>query len=214
MSRTSRRSFFRNGSILGLGALSAGASSRALADGCDLVTPEQTEGPFYPRRRRTDENFDLTTVDGAAGVAAGEAIVVHGVVRDTACAPIAGAVVEIWQADDHGRYDHPGDRSPTPLDPAFQYWGRVTTGADGRYSFKTIRPGLYTGRTRHIHFRVVAPRHPTLTTQLYFEGEAANARDGIYRSMSAAERASVTSALVADPVTAIPTGRFDVVMPT
>jgi protocatechuate 3,4-dioxygenase beta subunit len=200
-----RRAFLRSGSLLGLGVLGASA---AQAD-CGL-TPAQMEGPFYPVTRRSDENYDLTRLEGRAEAALGEAILVGGVVRDAACNPVAGAVVEIWQASASGRYDHPEDSNPAELDPNFQYWGRVRTGADGRYSFKTIYPGLYPGRTRHIHFRVLAPQHPTLTTQLYFEGEARNASDGIYRGLSAAQRRLVTTTLQRDEALGLRVGKFDI----
>jgi len=203
-----RRAFLKTSGALGLGTLVAGT---AIAETCSQ-TPAQTAGPFYPARRRTDENFDLTQVEGRSGFAAGEAVVIAGVVKDLACEPVAGAIVEIWQAGDNGRYDHPQDTNPAPLDPNFQYWGRVTTGADGAYAFKTVYPGLYPGRTRHIHFRVIAQGRPTLTTQLYFEGEARNASDGVYRGMTAAQRRLVTTTMTDDPITGLRAGSFDITL--
>ena len=148
------------GTLLGLGAL---ISKTALAEECRR-TPPQTEGPYYPATTRSDVDFDLTQVRGMSGVAEGEVIVVKGRTLSLDCQPVAGALVEIWQANTHGRYDHPGDDSGIAFDPKFQYWARVTTGSDGTYSFRTIYPGLYPGRTRHIHYRISAPTFRTLTT--------------------------------------------------
>jgi protocatechuate 3,4-dioxygenase beta subunit len=88
------------------------------------------------------------------------------------CRPVAGALLDFWQADDAGAYDNAG----------FRLRGHQFTGVDGRYTLRTVVPGLYPGRTRHIHVKVQAPSRPVLTTQLYFPGEARNARDGIYDS--------------------------------
>ena len=90
----------------------------------------------------------------------------------TSCKPIAGAVLDFWQADAEGNYDNAG----------YRLRGHERAdGNSGRYRLETIVPGLYPGRTRHIHVKVRAPRGRPLTTQLYFPGEAANARDGIFR---------------------------------
>jgi protocatechuate 3,4-dioxygenase beta subunit len=102
---------------------------------------------------------------------AGSRIVVTGLVLTTACAPVAGALVDFWQADDAGRYDNSG----------YRLRGHQTTDGDGRYRLETIVPGRYPGRTRHIHVNVQAAGRPLLTTQLYFPGEADNERDGIFR---------------------------------
>jgi protocatechuate 3,4-dioxygenase beta subunit len=100
----------------------------------------------------------------------GTRLVVEGFVLSTACAPVAGALVDFWQADDAGQYDNTG----------YKLRGHQFTDANGRYRLETIMPGLYPGRTRHIHVRVQASNRPVLTTQLYFPGEAGNQRDGIY----------------------------------
>jgi hypothetical protein len=78
--------------------------------------------------------------------------------------------VDLWHADDGGAYDNRG----------FRYRGHVFTDAQGRYRFRTIQPGPYPGRTRHYHVKVQAPGQRLLTTQLYFPGEAANARDDFF----------------------------------
>ena len=90
----------------------------------------------------------------------------------TACQPVGQAKIEFWQANDAGEYDNSG----------YTLRGHQFTDAQGRYSVQTVVPGLYPGRTRHIHVKVQAPNSSVLTTQLYFPGEPANASDGIYRS--------------------------------
>jgi protocatechuate 3,4-dioxygenase beta subunit len=113
--------------------------------------------------------------------------------------PVADAVLEIWQANAAGRYAHPGDDNKAPLDPNFQGYARIRTGADGSYRFKTVNPGPYAGRTRHIHFDVKG-RNTRLVTQMYFEGDPLNEKDGLLKRRSAESRKT----LISRPVT--PTG--------
>src|SRR5204863_8840716 len=101
------------------------------------------------------------------------------------CRPLAGALLDFWHADDHGVYDNDG----------FRLRGHQYADAQGRYHLSTIVPGVYTGRTRHIHVRVqpVQPMQPmtpgreaagsgrVLTTQLYFPGEKRNREDDLFR---------------------------------
>ncbi|HSV35569.1 MAG TPA: intradiol ring-cleavage dioxygenase, partial [Ramlibacter sp.] len=127
-------------------------------------TPSQTEGPFYPVSLPKDSDFDLLR-NGAQTYARGQPAWVEGSVTDLQGRPVAGARVEIWQCDEAGHYHHPGDRGTA--DPAFQGFGQVTVGADGRYRFRTIRPAPYSGRTPHIHVKVRLGSRELLTTQLY-----------------------------------------------
>lgn len=162
-----------------------------------VLTPAQTEGPFYPVELPADTDADLLA-QGAGRYAKGEPAWLDGVVSDAAGRPLRGAVVEIWQCDADGHYHHPGDGGRA--DPAFQGFGRVSTGADGTWSFHTIRPVPYPGRTPHIHFKVKdAGGRELLTTQLYVEGEPANARDGLWRRLRQADREAVTRPFVAGP---------------
>ncbi|MEM9371666.1 MAG: hypothetical protein AAGA26_10965 [Pseudomonadota bacterium] len=96
---------------------------------------------------------------------------------------MAGARVEIWQCDMTGTYLHAGDREAGGGDPAFQGFGHVTTGGDGAWRFRTIRPVSYPGRAPLIHIRVAPPGRRPLTTQLYVEDEPLNGRDFRYRSL-------------------------------
>jgi protocatechuate 3,4-dioxygenase beta subunit len=95
---------------------------------------------------------------------------VTGTVLSTNCKPIAGAVLDFWQADGLGRYDNAG----------FRLRGHQLTDRRGRYRLETVLPGLYPGRTRHIHVRAKAPGSPVLTTQLFFPGVSRNATDGLF----------------------------------
>jgi protocatechuate 3,4-dioxygenase beta subunit len=177
-------------------------------------TPAQTEGPFYPVKDQPDKDNDLTLVRGRTEHARGQVILVRGLVTDEECRPIERALVEIWQACASGRYNHPGDDNPAPLDPDFQYWGRALTDGDGRYEFRTILPGAYPAdtdwtRPPHIHFKVHRKGYHELTTQMYFEGEALNDRDRILMSLPAGDREAVIVRLedVAEP--GVKACRFD-----
>jgi protocatechuate 3,4-dioxygenase beta subunit len=152
------------------------------------ATPSQTEGPFYPVSLPRDTDFDLLR-NGALAYTRGQPAWLEGTVTDLEGKPVAGAQVEIWQCDEDGHYHHPGDRGKA--DPAFQGFGRVAVGADGRYRFHTIRPAPYTGRTPHIHVKVRLGTRELLTTQLYVAGEPRNERDFLWRNLGA-DRALVT----------------------
>lgn len=129
----------------------------------DDPTPPQTEGPYFtpnsPRRTSLIE----------AGVT-GTPLVLTGRVLSTTCQPIANALLDFWQCDNAGQYDNRG----------YRLRGHQFTNADGTYRLETIVPGLYPGRTRHIHVKVQAPNRPVLTTQLYFPNEPGNQRDSIF----------------------------------
>jgi protocatechuate 3,4-dioxygenase beta subunit len=170
-----------------LGGASLGAAAPLLAE--DLLevlnrsTPGQELGPFYPTVRPLDQDSDLTRLKGGAGIATGDIIDVFGTVTDQDGKPIAGAKLDLWQANSVGRYMHGGDmREDLPLDPHFQGSAVLVTDSEGRYRFRTVRPGIYsfggTPRPRHIHFDI-SSRHARLTTQMYFPGEKENALEKI-----------------------------------
>ena len=173
-------------SWLGAAALAPLAPTPVLADDRP-PTPRMTEGPFYPRSFPKDSDGDLTRVAGQSRVAEGTPLEVTGRVLDRTGRPRAGARVEIWQCDAMGQYHHVGEPADAG-DPAFQGFGAVTTDADGRYAFRTIKPVPYAGRTPHIHFTVAEGGKRRLTSQMFIEGEAGNARDGIYRHLGADAR--------------------------
>jgi len=143
-----------------------------------IVTPGQTEGPFYPVKFPADMDADLVRVQGQAAQAVGQVTHILGRVLNPRGEIVRGATVEIWQCDAHGNYNHPGDSGHKRHDAAFQGYGRTQLDADGRYAFRTIRPVAYPGRTPHIHFKVHAPGIGRLTTQMYVAGERQNATDG------------------------------------
>lgn len=130
----------------------------------DEPTIRQTEGPFY--KPRSPQRSDLRE-QGASG----QPVELAGVVLTRSCRPVAGALVDLWHADARGDYDNQG----------FRYRGHIFADGEGRFRFRTIKPALYPGRTRHYHVKVQAPNRPVLTTQLYFPGEPGNARDGLFR---------------------------------
>src|SRR3981189_507177 len=102
-------------------------------------TPDQILGPFYPLKE-LPQTADLTRVPGRPGRAEGQVINVMGRVLNLAGRPVRDATGEVWQANTHGRYTHPSDPNPSPLDPNFEGSAVVTTDGEGRYHFKTIKP--------------------------------------------------------------------------
>ena len=166
---------------------------RALAQATPRrLTPAQSEGPFYPVAVPADSDADLLA-NGALRYAQGQPAWVEGSVTDLEGRPVRGASVEIWQCDHQGRYHHPGDGDRA--DRAFQGFGRVAVDPEGRYRFRTIRPVAYGGRAPHIHVKVKLAARELLTTQLYVQGDAGNARDFLWRNLRGeADRAALTVA--------------------
>lgn len=148
-----------------------------------LLTPAQTLGPFYPDQLPLDRDNDLVQVEGQAEPARGIRVQLHGLILDGRGQPLAGALVEIWQVDANGIYLHSRGGDRQRRDPGFQGYGRFTTGGDGRYRFRTIRPVAYPGRTPHIHLAVTLPGLPRFATQCYIRGEPRNARDGLLNAI-------------------------------
>ncbi len=173
--------------------LIASTSNLTLAQAKRRATPSQTEGPYYPVKEPRDADFDLLK-NGDRSYSKGRASWVEGVVTDLDGRPLNGGIIEIWQCDENGHYDHPSDGSK--IDPAFQGFGRVRLNAEGEFRFRTIRPSPYVGRTPHIHVKIFLGSKELLTTQLYVADDPGNAKDGIWRRLSESDRAAVTSAFV------------------
>ena len=162
-----------------------------------------------------DKDTDLTLIEGHVERAQGQVIRVTGQVVDEMGKPVEGALVDIWQANSHGRYHHEDDPATAPKDPNFQGWGMVKTDAQGRYSFTTIKPGAYKvdgnwRRPPHIHYKVSRRGYHELTTQMYFAGESLNETDRLLRSVAEEDR----GLLVVDfrDIDGIPHGDFPIVM--
>jgi protocatechuate 3,4-dioxygenase beta subunit len=138
------------------------AATPAIADD-DEPTPEQTEGPYFTPRSPLRRSI-------VPAGASGTRLALSGRVLTTEGKPVARALLDFWQADGRGVYDNEG----------YRFRGHQLADARGRWSLLTVVPGLYSGRTRHIHVKVQAPGGPVLTTQLYFPGVARNRSDPIY----------------------------------
>ena len=168
------------------------------------VMARMTEGPFYPpaswRERWSDQDADLTRVAGIAQPARGEHLGLEAVLADAQGRPIDGATIEIWQCDAAGVYRHPSVHVDAgEFDAGFQGFGSTRSDRDGRLRLRTIRPVPYPGRTPHIHIRMNHASFGTFTTQLFVAGEAANARDGLYRRLSADARTALEMVLQPAP---------------
>ena len=154
------------------------------------ATLSEVTGPSFGPELLAPNAADLTA--GHAGEPLGERIVVSGRVLDENGRPVARTLIEIWQCNAAGRYRHDRDQHDAPLDPNFTGIGQVFTGDDGRYRFKTIKPGHYPWRNHynawrpaHIHFSLFGPALATrLVTQVYFPGDPTLAFDPIFNSIS------------------------------
>lgn len=178
-------------------------------------TPQQTEGPYYPTRLPLDTDNDLLIINDNITPAVGQVVVLTGRILTPAGSPLRNATIEIWQADNTGAYIHPNSMGYERRDLNFQGYGKFSTDSSGEYLFRTIKPALYTGRTRHIHFKVNATGQPVLTSQLYFQGEPENARDSVFNGIrDARARESVTVALtpMKDSKVGAMAARLDVVV--
>jgi protocatechuate 3,4-dioxygenase beta subunit len=160
-------------------------------------TPPQILGPFYPFMHTPTDSGDLTS----GGKAKGTILYLSGRVLAADGQPVAGAKVEIWQANAAGRYAHPNDDNlAAPIDEKFNGFAVTTTDSQGRYAFKTVRPAAYPaspGRWRpaHIHFSVTA-KYEQLVTQMYFKGGEYNETDSWLNSAGRKEL------LITDPTPA------------
>src|SRR5437667_1405351 len=211
--KPNRRQFMAG--LAGAGLASAfyeipGAYAQAL-----FTTPEQTEGPYYPPNLPLDTDDDLLVINSTITPAVGTIVYLSGTVFDSSGSPVRDAHIEIWHADNTGAYIHPSSMGYATRDQNFQGFGRFLTGSSGQYLFRTIKPGLYTGRTRHIHMKVKVPGRSDLTTQVYFEGESQNAGDMVLQGIrNAQQRASVIvpwNIVTGSSVGAL-AGTFDVVL--
>jgi protocatechuate 3,4-dioxygenase beta subunit len=165
-----------------------------------VLTPSQTLGPFFSPAliRPGDDDLACATPGGAR--AQGIPIIVSGKVTDEDGRPVRKALIEVWQANKWGKYEHPDDITDAPVDPNLKAFGRMLTADDGSYRFTSIKPGAYPNpgydnwmRPPHIHYSVFAAGvMQRLITQMYFPGEPLNDIDPILNGIEdLAERASL-----------------------
>src|SRR6266511_807748 len=148
-----------------------------------VLTPRQTEGPFYPDHLPLDTDNDLIVINDSLTPSVGEITYVSGRILGPTGEPIRNAVVEIWQCDNGGAYLHSKTGNADKRDKNFQGFGRFITGSSGEYLFRTIKPVPYPGRTPHIHYKVKRAGKELLVTQCYIKGHSGNEKDGIWRSI-------------------------------
>jgi protocatechuate 3,4-dioxygenase beta subunit len=158
-----------------------------------VLTPRQTEGPFYPDHLPLDTDNDLIMINDSVTPSVGEITYVSGKILGLSGEPIRNATVEIWQCDNNGAYLHSKTGNADKRDKNFQGFGRFITGSSGEYLFRTIKPVPYPGRTPHIHYAVKMKGRDKWTTQCYIKGHPGNEKDGIWRGIKdTKQRESVT----------------------
>ena len=140
-----------------------GTTAQMTVGTTQTLTVAQTEGPYFKTNSPERTSLVDDTTQGTLLTITGQVLAADGT-------PVANALVDFWQANATGAYDNSG----------YNLRGHQYTDANGYYTLTTVVPGLYPGRTRHIHVKVQAPNGPMLTTQLYFPGEARNSTDGIF----------------------------------
>nr|AIK66562.1 protocatechuate 34-dioxygenase alpha subunit [Arhodomonas sp. Seminole] len=167
--------------------------SRVRRTGMLKETASQTAGPYVHIGLDRREGLNVVAGDGAAG----ERIRIEGVVYDGAGEPVRDALIEIWQANAHGKYDHPEDTQDKPVDPAFSGWGRCACDREtGLFHFETVKPGPVPGRdvrmqAPHVNVTIFARGvNSHLVTRLYFDDEIdANASDPVLNALPSAQGA-------------------------
>lgn len=180
-----------------------------------IPTASQTVGPFFHFGLERPAWADLT----GGGKAIGDRIRIEGQVRDGDGAPVQDALLEIWQANAAGKYDHPEDEQEKPVDPGFRGFGRCATDAQGRYAFTTVRPGRVPGRGNtlqapHVNMTIFARgllKH--LVTRVYFaDRSAANESDPVLAAIDdpVARRTLLASAGATEG--GVTTYRFDIIL--
>ncbi|MGE0576931.1 MAG: protocatechuate 3,4-dioxygenase subunit alpha [Reyranella sp.] len=156
------------------------------------LTPSQTIGPFYWGTLVKTYHAELA-LPGVAGERIELALSLHDV--DGAIVP--DGMLEIWQANSHGRYNHPDDRRNLPLDAGFEGFGRASTDTKGVARFATVRPGRVPWpagglQAAHVNVSVFARGVLNrLATRLYFDGDAALAEDPVLNLVEPARRATL-----------------------
>jgi protocatechuate 3,4-dioxygenase, alpha subunit len=185
------------------------------------ATPSQTIGPFFHRALLHEgwhEGGQEPGNDLAARGAAGERVEIEGRLLDGDGAPVTDAMIEVWQANAAGRYNHPEDlQESKPRDPNFHGFGRVATGPDGRFRLRTVKPGAVPGsdsaqQAPHISVSIFARGLlKRLVTRIYFPGEPLNETDPLLSALPA-DRCATLIARVVDADAAQRVLYFDIVL--
>lgn len=163
------------------------------------ATASQTVGPFFCIGL---EHLYIT--DLAPSAAAGDRIAIHGRVVDGDGKPVNDAILEIWQADAHGKYAHPDDAQDKPRTPGFQGFGRVPTDENGVFRFTTIKPGCVAGPRGALqapHLLVAVFMRGLLIhllTRVYFPDDPANAADPVLNLVPAERRPTLIATKSSD----------------
>jgi len=196
-----RRRFFKSMAVASAGFTLPGYLTEALT-----TSPIVTQGPYYPLASNIplDKDNDLVQLNDNLTIASGIVSYISGRVLDSSGNPVRGALVELWHADREGDYLFSQSAARNPAcDPNFAGFGQFLTGSTGQYRFRTIKAGLYMGRTRHFHWGVTLPGRTTRATTQTFWNETAydlngnawatqNANDMVYAGvMDAAQRAAI-----------------------
>jgi protocatechuate 3,4-dioxygenase alpha subunit len=174
-------------------------------------TPPQTVGPFFRPSLLRD---DRSTIAGPGS--SGAPIVFEGRVLDGNGDPIGDAMVEVWQANAHGRYRHPLDTGDAPLEEGFVGFGRAATDRSGGFRLETVRPGPvpWPGggwQAPHLNLQIFARGLlDRLSTRIYLDGDPANADDPVLRGVPAERRSTLLARSIGDDGT--PTYRLDIVL--
>ena len=206
-----RRRFFKSMALASAGFTLPGYLAEALT-----TSPIVTQGPYYPLASNIplDKDNDLVQLNDNLTIASGVVSYISGRVLDSSGNPVRGALVELWHADREGDYLYSTSAKRNPAcDPNFAGFGQFLTGSTGEFRFRTVKAGLYMGRTRHFHWGVTLPGRATRSTTQTFWNETAydlngnawatqNANDMVYSGISdAAQRVSVALNYTAVPGT-------------
>lgn len=210
------RAMIERRSFLTVAAVLAGHPDALLAQAFRR-TPGQILGPYYPVRRPSERDADLTRVEGRATRAKGQVVQISGRVLTEAGDPVPNAEIEVWQADSRGHYAHPSDKSRGEVDPNFQGYAAFRSRSDGAYRFTTVKPAAYPDdgaagmRAPHIHFQVTG-RVNRLITQMYFPGDALNETDRVLAFAGANGLRLVARFEAPEPTAIVLQGEWDIIL--
>src|SRR6266496_4959311 len=204
-----RRRFFKSMALASAGFTLPGYLAEALT-----TSPIVTQGPYYPLASNIplDKDNDLVQLNDNLTMAPGIVSYISGRALDSSGNPVRGALVELWHADREGDYLYSTGAARNPAcDPNFAGFGQFLTGSSGAFKFRTIKAGLYAGRTRHYHWGVTLPGRSARSTTQTFWNETAydlngntwatqNSNDMVYAGITdAVQRASVALDYTAVP---------------